>query len=271
PYDVPRKNAKYCHICDMLPLKNEEGLVWKALQTYEPHFCRDTSKISGSGLLWLLSTLTECSILMICLRSIDTSDLDYVFEFLWPQSQNYFVMLQTVLLTLKSVSEWQGPKFVKRKLSELSESQTDSGTANNDPYLDDDNDDQVNDNDAEVLIMLDHGSYMLEYEVDDAKWLMLNNDEHFTSCIRNWRATCSKHVQVFYCLTSSALANGKVKIEEEFNMDSWTYRSSKLITDSGRVYMIIVGSSGFAPVFVCYVTYKKVGVQMKHKVEKECP
>ncbi|PWA63201.1 NIN-like protein [Artemisia annua] len=100
-YDVPSNNAKYCYICDMLPLKNGEGLVWKTLQTYEPHFCRDTSKMSGSGLLWQLSTLTKCSIFMICLRSIDTGDLDYVFEFLWPQSRNYFVMLQTLLSTLK--------------------------------------------------------------------------------------------------------------------------------------------------------------------------
>ncbi|GKD56654.1 hypothetical protein Tco_1290041 [Tanacetum coccineum] len=29
PNDVPCKNAKYCYICDILPLKNGEGIVWK--------------------------------------------------------------------------------------------------------------------------------------------------------------------------------------------------------------------------------------------------
>ncbi|GJY41058.1 NIN-like protein [Tanacetum coccineum] len=97
--------TKYYDTCDMLPLNFGDGLVGKALQTYEPHFCRylyDMPMTRDKKLLLLLSSSTKCSCLAICLRSIDTRDIDYAFEFLWPRSRNYFILLESLLLTLKS-------------------------------------------------------------------------------------------------------------------------------------------------------------------------
>ncbi|GJS75411.1 gypsy type transposase [Tanacetum coccineum] len=79
---------KYYDTCDMLLLNFGDGLVGKALQTYEPHFCRDLYNLpmrKDKKLLQLLSSSTRCSCLAIYLRSIDTGDIDYAFEFLWPR------------------------------------------------------------------------------------------------------------------------------------------------------------------------------------------
>lgn len=97
----------YHHTCNMLPLKMGEGLAGKALQTYEPHFCRDVYELSDYGLLGVLTGNTNCSCLAICLRNIDTGNLDYAFEFLWSKNRNYFILLESILLTLK----WCLPNF----------------------------------------------------------------------------------------------------------------------------------------------------------------
>lgn len=90
--DSNNRNIKdYYDACDMFPLKmDEEGLVEKALQTYQPHFCRTINELSD-----------KCSCFTICLRSIDTGDVDYAFEFLWPQSRNHLILLESLILTLK--------------------------------------------------------------------------------------------------------------------------------------------------------------------------
>ncbi|PWA78345.1 NIN-like protein [Artemisia annua] len=115
---------KYYDTCYLLPLNFGDGLVGKALQTYEPHFCRDLYDLPmtrDKKLVLLLSSSykslftgcnnplppkknssIKCSCLAICLRSIDTGDIDYAFEFLWPRSRNYFILLESLLLTLKS-------------------------------------------------------------------------------------------------------------------------------------------------------------------------
>ena len=35
------------------------------------------------------------------MRSIDTGDINYAFEFLWPQTRNYLILLESMILTLK--------------------------------------------------------------------------------------------------------------------------------------------------------------------------
>ncbi|CAH1427632.1 unnamed protein product [Lactuca virosa] len=92
----------YYAICDMLPLQIGEGLVGKAFQNYEPHLCRNIYEMSNNELSLLFPiTITERSCFVICLRSIETGNLDYVFEFLWLQSRNYIILLESIILTLK--------------------------------------------------------------------------------------------------------------------------------------------------------------------------
>ncbi|GJV43275.1 hypothetical protein Tco_1427811 [Tanacetum coccineum] len=96
---------KYYDTCDMLPLNFKDGLVGKALQTYEPHLCRDLYDLPmtrDKKLLLLLSSSAKCSCLVICLRGTDTRHIDCVFEFLWPRKRNYFILSGSLLLTLKS-------------------------------------------------------------------------------------------------------------------------------------------------------------------------
>ncbi|XP_076958504.1 protein NLP6-like [Bidens hawaiensis] len=86
---------------DAIPLKRGEGLLGKALQTYQPHLCRNICKLSdGRGLLALLSSDTKCASFVICLRSPHTGDRDYLFEFFWPRNRNHMILLETLLLTL---------------------------------------------------------------------------------------------------------------------------------------------------------------------------
>lgn len=90
--------------CDVLPLKMGDGLAGKTLHTYQPHFCTNIYKLSdnGGGVFELLYDNSECSsCFVICLRSAHTGDLDYAFEFFWPQSRNHLIVLESLLLTLK--------------------------------------------------------------------------------------------------------------------------------------------------------------------------
>ncbi|KAL7597559.1 hypothetical protein Lser_V15G22589 [Lactuca serriola] len=92
----------YYAICDMLPLQIGEGLVGKALQNYEPHLCRNIYEMSNYELSLLFPiTIKEHSCFVICLRSIETGNIDYVFEFLWLQSRNHMILLESIILTLK--------------------------------------------------------------------------------------------------------------------------------------------------------------------------
>lgn len=90
--------------CDVLPLNMGEGLAGMTLKTYEPHLCRNihNSQTDNTGVLAVLYANIECSRLMICLRSTHTGDdVDYVFEFFWPQTRNYLILLESMLSTLK--------------------------------------------------------------------------------------------------------------------------------------------------------------------------
>lgn len=92
----------YYQSCGILPLKIGEGLPGKTLETSQPRFSKDLydQSLSG-GLLGSLSSLTDCSSLVISLRSSLTGDADYAFEFLWPQTRNHVILLESLLLTLK--------------------------------------------------------------------------------------------------------------------------------------------------------------------------
>ncbi|KAL4592735.1 hypothetical protein LXL04_005739 [Taraxacum kok-saghyz] len=95
-------NNYYQNACNMLALRIGEGvLTGKTLQNQEPHFCRDISNLSNTDLLVSFTAGTTCSYFGICLRSIDTGDFDYVFEFLWPISRNYVILVESLVLTLK--------------------------------------------------------------------------------------------------------------------------------------------------------------------------
>lgn len=90
----------YFDACDMFPLKLGDGPAGKTLQTSEPLFCKNINQMTDNGLLGLLPANNEYSFLAICLRSIHTGDLNYAFEFLWPQSRDYLIMLESLLSTL---------------------------------------------------------------------------------------------------------------------------------------------------------------------------
>ncbi|GJZ26159.1 hypothetical protein Tco_0570412 [Tanacetum coccineum] len=92
----------YHDTCDMFPLKMGEGLVGKTLETYETHFCRNIGKLGDNRLLMLsLPAHNNYSCLTICLKSNHTGNLNYGFEFLWHQSRNYHILLQSLLITLE--------------------------------------------------------------------------------------------------------------------------------------------------------------------------
>ncbi|PWA63194.1 NIN-like protein [Artemisia annua] len=106
--DSDDRLCKSCHdTCDTLPLKIEDGLVGKTFETYQPHFCTNIydmgryERTRDNTLLAFLSATARCSCFVICMRSIDTGDLIYAFEFLWPQTRNYLILLESMLLTLK--------------------------------------------------------------------------------------------------------------------------------------------------------------------------
>ncbi|KAJ9555818.1 hypothetical protein OSB04_010432 [Centaurea solstitialis] len=108
PYGCEFKHfAGYTKLCNMLPLKKGEGIIGKALQNYEPHLFKKVPKLSDSEPQMLLSCFNsegvpfECSCFVICLRSSKTSDLDFVFEFLWHEGPNYVMLLESLLLLLK--------------------------------------------------------------------------------------------------------------------------------------------------------------------------
>lgn len=97
----------YYDTCEVLPLKicsGNKSLAARTLETYEPHLCRHLGNLrryKGSVFAYLYHT-TRCSCLSICLRSIHTGDeIDYAFDFLWPKGRDMFIVLRSLLLTLK--------------------------------------------------------------------------------------------------------------------------------------------------------------------------
>ncbi|KAK1408217.1 hypothetical protein QVD17_39852 [Tagetes erecta] len=109
-YHTPRPGpsfwdlGEYYRLCDMVPLENKEEHVLKTLQDYKSRYI---SKVRPGRLMSLASrdmvmnASPESSAFTICLRSIDTGDINYVFEFIWLKHSNYVIFLEAILLTLK--------------------------------------------------------------------------------------------------------------------------------------------------------------------------
>nr|GFC86118.1 hypothetical protein [Tanacetum cinerariifolium] len=95
--DLVSSVKEYSNTCDMFPLKTGVGTIGKTLETCEPHFCRNIKELSiDNGILASLSFAnTEYSSCVLCLRS---GDADYVFEFLWPQTHHYLIVLESITL-----------------------------------------------------------------------------------------------------------------------------------------------------------------------------
>ncbi|GJU43812.1 NIN-like protein [Tanacetum coccineum] len=93
-------HKKYYDACDMIPLTMRGELVLKTFQDCEPRFCEASSGLDTAILLSWIDT-DECSCLTICMRSIDTSDVGYAFEFIWYQNPKHVIFLEGLLITLK--------------------------------------------------------------------------------------------------------------------------------------------------------------------------
>ncbi|KAJ0482811.1 hypothetical protein HanIR_Chr13g0658011 [Helianthus annuus] len=91
--------APYFRLCDVIPCGIGEELALETLQDYESRYI---SKLRSDMLVdWESDFFSESSALAICLRSNDTGDFDYVFEFIWIKHSNYVIFLEALLLTLK--------------------------------------------------------------------------------------------------------------------------------------------------------------------------
>ncbi|KAK9072110.1 hypothetical protein SSX86_008542 [Deinandra increscens subsp. villosa] len=86
--------------CDMVPKEttSREELAMKTIQDYKSRYVSNTLP---DMLMAPTSEDTENSTFIICLKSIDTRDLGYAFEFIWPKHSNYVIFLEAILLTLK--------------------------------------------------------------------------------------------------------------------------------------------------------------------------
>ncbi|KAK1408225.1 hypothetical protein QVD17_39860 [Tagetes erecta] len=94
---------EYYSLCDIVSRETGE-LALQTLQDYESHYVSKFFPdylVSHDMLLDLASEDLEISALMICLRSNDTGDFDYAFEFIWPKHSNYVILLEALLFTLK--------------------------------------------------------------------------------------------------------------------------------------------------------------------------
>ncbi|KAJ0859058.1 putative transcription factor Nin-like family [Helianthus annuus] len=89
----------YFRFGDVTPRAIGEEFPLVTLQDYESHY---TSKHRSDMLMdWGSEDFYETSGFAICLRSSDTSDYKYVFEFIWIKHSNYINLLEALLLTLK--------------------------------------------------------------------------------------------------------------------------------------------------------------------------
>ncbi|KAD5507394.1 hypothetical protein E3N88_15097 [Mikania micrantha] len=99
PYEV-----RYNSFCDVFPLNSTtEGHVLSTLQDFKPRYI---SKIRDDDLLlatWAIFDDSYCAF-VICLRSLETRDFNYFFEFIWKnclEDSRCDVFLEAILLTIK--------------------------------------------------------------------------------------------------------------------------------------------------------------------------
>ncbi|PWA58850.1 NIN-like protein [Artemisia annua] len=92
----------YYDACDLIPIQPGEELVLKTLQDYEPRFCKNISHLGNYKLMRWGLPIDGIRSLTICMRSIHTGDFNYVFEFLWVHYSFCHVLLEELLLKIKS-------------------------------------------------------------------------------------------------------------------------------------------------------------------------
>ncbi|MFS7913697.1 hypothetical protein Hanom_Chr02g00144701 [Helianthus anomalus] len=89
----------YLRFGDVTPRALEEELLLVTLQDYKSRYI---SKLCSNKLIgWYNGLLSPPCALAICLRSNDTGDFSYAFEFIWTQHSNEVIFLENILLTLK--------------------------------------------------------------------------------------------------------------------------------------------------------------------------
>ncbi|KAJ0786540.1 putative transcription factor Nin-like family [Helianthus annuus] len=90
---------KYFRFGDITPRAIEEELLLVTLQDYKPRYI---SKLRSNKVIgWDFGFPSPPRALAICLRSNDTGDFNYAFEFIWTYHSNYKIFLEAILLTLK--------------------------------------------------------------------------------------------------------------------------------------------------------------------------
>ncbi|KAD5507411.1 hypothetical protein E3N88_15114 [Mikania micrantha] len=102
-YDLESYNS----LCDVLPLKRtSEGHVMSTLQDFKPRYISEIH--DDSLLLATWEALDDrCCAFAICLRSLETGDFNYLFEFIWSkylEDSICGVVLEAILLTIKRCS-----------------------------------------------------------------------------------------------------------------------------------------------------------------------
>ncbi|KAK1408226.1 hypothetical protein QVD17_39861 [Tagetes erecta] len=75
-----------------------EEYALNSIQDYEPRYI---SKLHTDILVNWDYEYTKYCAFTICLRSIDTGDLDFAFEFIWVKHSDHALLLEALLLTLK--------------------------------------------------------------------------------------------------------------------------------------------------------------------------
>ncbi|KAK1408211.1 hypothetical protein QVD17_39846 [Tagetes erecta] len=88
----------YYSLCDVFPQGTGEEYALNSIQDYEPRYI---SKLHTDILVNWDYEYTQYCAFTICLRSIDTGDLDFAFEFIWVKHTDYTILLEALLLTLK--------------------------------------------------------------------------------------------------------------------------------------------------------------------------
>ncbi|KAJ0491594.1 putative PB1 domain-containing protein [Helianthus annuus] len=79
-----------------------EGLIGRTLATRQPHLCKNIHKLRDNrGVLAVLSANVKCASFVICLRSSHTGEVNYLFEFFWPQTLDHLALMEALLLTLR--------------------------------------------------------------------------------------------------------------------------------------------------------------------------
>ncbi|KAJ0805674.1 hypothetical protein HanPI659440_Chr02g0080961 [Helianthus annuus] len=89
----------YFRLGDVMPRAIGEELPLVTLQDYES--CYISMLRSDMFIDWNNEYFRPTSALAICLRSNDTGDFNYAFEFIWTKQSNYYILLEAILLTLK--------------------------------------------------------------------------------------------------------------------------------------------------------------------------